>query len=145
MVFPWQRPLRTDPKKNTTPLLPVGRCLGMDSTKNALPHCCADAIVTDPKGLTPKKTPPLHSNSPPLPSNTHTHSLTHSHTHGARQQDGLTDWPSVIMWLWLHLSWEVDVAIENVNWSHGLDVRQLPAGNDVSRRGHSWDLLPGNH
>jgi hypothetical protein len=30
-------------------------------------------------------------------------------------------------------------------WSNALGVRQSPAGNDASRRGHCWDQLPGNY
>jgi hypothetical protein len=30
-------------------------------------------------------------------------------------------------------------------WSHGLSARQSPAGNDVSRRAHCSDPLPGNN
>jgi hypothetical protein len=30
-------------------------------------------------------------------------------------------------------------------WSHGLGARQLQADNDISRRGHCSDVLPGNH
>jgi hypothetical protein len=60
-IYPRNGPQRkyhlgTDPKENTTPLLSL--------TRNR-------SLPTDLE-LTKKKTPPLHSNSPPSPSNTHT-------------------------------------------------------------------------
>jgi hypothetical protein len=30
------------------------------------------------------------------------------------------------------------------SWSNGLGVRQSSASNNVSRKGHCWDLLPSN-
>jgi hypothetical protein len=62
MIFPLQRVLRMDPKENITPLLITGCCLAMDPTKERITSVLGRCLVTDPKELTPKKTPPPPSN-----------------------------------------------------------------------------------
>jgi hypothetical protein len=62
-----------DPKENTTPLIPVGRSLGTEPTEERNTSLLNRCLVTDPKELTPKETPPLPSNSPPSSRNIHTY------------------------------------------------------------------------
>jgi hypothetical protein len=61
-------PHNLDPKENTT---------SERTPKKIPPHCCyqeTDRYQETDLELTKNKTPPLHSNSPPSPSNTHTKS-----------------------------------------------------------------------
>jgi hypothetical protein len=55
---------RTDPKENTTTLLPVGHCLGTEPTKECITSLLDRCLVTDPKEFTAKENAPAAQQQP---------------------------------------------------------------------------------